>query len=149
MSLSGGDEPCWRVGRQVTSPLSIDPSRRDAVGASVRGLPARPRPRPRPVLCQPLNFGPGEGADCDDVSAAVSAQQEMLSASPLPVGRKWGSLLLAAGLDLVSGPTPSTPLPQGLRVQSLAGADLAGGKPGLSTGRGPPSLGTPSIRRGP
>ncbi|KAH0521684.1 tRNA-specific adenosine deaminase 2 [Microtus ochrogaster] len=69
---------------------------------------------------------------------------EMLSASPLPAGRKWGSLLLAAGRDLVSGPTESTQVAQGLRVQGLSVR-----KAGVSTGRGLPSLETPSIRRGP
>lgn len=118
----------------------VDPPPRDAAGAAARAPACAPPPCPR------LNFGPGrppEVADCDDVSAAVSAQQEMLSASPLPARRKWGSLLLAAGRDLVSGLTASTPVAQGLRVQGLAGR-----KAGVSTGRGLPSLGTPSIRRG-
>lgn len=45
--------------------------------------------------------------------------------TPLPARRKWGSLLSAAGRDLVSGPTLSTLVAQGLRVQGLSGAAWA------------------------
>lgn len=45
--------------------------------------------------------------------------------TPLPARRKWGSLLTAPGRDLVSGPTLSTLVAQGLLVQGLSGAAWA------------------------
>lgn len=99
--------PCSQRGAALGGSAA---SMRQAVWVPGVGSPSRSRRNPgrlalalarraRPAL-EGLNFGPRSADTRGSVNAMTSllfaaAQQEMLSASPLPARRKWGSLLQA------------------------------------------------------
>lgn len=128
--------PAWFIVGGKAAPLAANAGQRWVAqqrpcarlcGHQAQGaLPGAGEPRP-PCPRPPRSARPG-GAELwpraantrGSVNAMTSllvsaAQQEMLSASPLPARRKWGSLLkrsrYSAGPDLVSGPRCGSALP--------------------------------------
>lgn len=95
--------PGGRVRPQVAAPAVPEPGAGRACG--------RGEPWPWPRAARPARgWTLARAADTRGSMNAMTsplvsaAQQEMLWASPLPARRKWGSLLPAAGWDLVSPP---------------------------------------------
>lgn len=103
------DSPTAEAGAALGGSAVSLPLRRGSAGTRLRetfqdrGAPAAwPSPAAPGPPWKGLNFGPRSADTRGSVNAMTSplgsaAQQEMLSASPLPARRKWGSFFPAAG----------------------------------------------------